>query len=326
MHMCYLTTSKMEDSKALRDKPVVLFVGDYWCAGNPVMGLSEWEGNLWASLEATGLAEVGRFHFDKYYYHTGIKGDKALLERIEEIKPDYILMVIYKQFGTDMTCIDKETIEAIKVPIISIWGDLEADEVLAMCKSVDKYMYKVIGTASKEITERAGYKYMHVPKNPLIFNNLNKERDLDVVFSGSFGYGRDERREVLQYLIDNGINLIAGGSEGADHFSTEEYADRYKRAKLAISFSIARGVNVVNARPFEVMHCGAMLLEQESPELAKLYEEGVDYMPWKDKVDLLEKIRYYLANEEERLSIAANGHKKTVELYSAETFWKEVLI
>ncbi len=305
--------------------PVVLFVGDYYCAGNLNMGISEWEGNLWASLDATRLANVARFHMDKYYYHTGIKGDRALLERIEEIRPDFIVLVIYKQFGTDMTVIDRETIEAIKVPIISIWGDLEADEVLAMCKDVEPYMYKVIGTASKEIVEANGYKYMHVPKDPTIFNNPNKERDLDVVFSGSFGYGRDERREVLQYLIDNGIKLTAGGSEGKDHFTTEEYADRYKRAKIAISFSQARGKNVVNARPFEVMHCGAMLLEQKSPELAKLYTEGEDYGVWITKEDLLEKIRYYLEHEEERCDIADSGHKKTQELYSAHDFWVEVL-
>jgi hypothetical protein len=285
------------------------------------MGLSEWEGNIWSSLDATSLADVARFHFDKYYYTTGKRADTALIERLEGIRPDYVVLIIYKQFGTDPTMIEKETLERMKtmgIKIISIWGDLEADEVLAMCKSVEHLMYK-------EIVEANGYTYMHVPKDPRIFNNPNKERDLDVVFSGSFGYGRDERREVLQYLIDNDVKLTAGGSEGKDHFTTEEYADRYKRAKIAISFSVARGKNVVNARPFEVMNCGAMLLEQNSPELAKLYTEGVDYDVWIDKVDLLNKIRYYLSNEEERQRIAQNGYETTQAKYTAKTFWEEVL-
>lgn len=326
----YVVFNYYEDGrfKSFRRKPTVVFVGDYYCAGNPGMGLSEWEGNLWASLEATKLADVARFHMDKYYYHTGQYASTALIERLEAIKPDYVVLVMYKQFGTDPTAIDIPTLEAINklgIKMISIWGDLEADEVLAMCQSVQHLMYKVIGTASKEIVEANGYTYMHVPKNPLIFNNPNLERDLDVVFSGSFGYGRDERRDVLQYIIDNGINLIAGGSEGKDHFTTEEYADRYKRAKIAISFSMARGKNVVNARPFEAMTCGAMLLEQKSEELAKLYEEGKDYDVWIDKVDLLNKVRYYLENEEERKQIANNGYAKTQQLYTAKTFWEEVL-
>ena len=326
----YVLFNYFEDGrfKSFSRKPSVLFVCDYYCAGQPGMGLSEWEGNLWASLEAVDLAQVMRFHMDKYYYHTGKYASEALLERIRDLKPEYVVLVMYKQFGTDPTAIDIPTLQAIHamgVKMISVWGDLEADEVLTMCQSVQHLMYKIIGTASKEITEAAGYTYMHVPKNPQIFNNPNKERDLDVVFSGSFGYGRDERRDVLQYIIDNGINLIAGGSEGKDHFTTEEYADRYKRAKIAISFSVARGKNVVNARPFEVMNCGAMLLEQKSPELAKLYVEGADYDVWTTKEDLLEKIRYYLSNESERLSIAEHGCRKTNELYSAETFWREIL-
>lgn len=308
-----------------RRKPIVLFIGDYYCAGNPAMGISEWETNIWKSLESTGLADVARFHMDKYYYHTGRRGDEALIERINEFKPDYIVLIIYKQLGIEPTVLTEDTLKAINVPLVTIWGDLEASEQVELAKVVDPYCIKVIGTANKEVVESLGYKYMHVPKDPRVFNNPNEERDIDVVFSGSFGYGREERKEVLQHLIDNGIKLVAGGSEGGDHFTTEEYADRYKRAKIAISFSRARGINVVNARPFEAMSCGAMLIEQESPELAKLYEEGVDYVSWKDKDDLLSKICYYLSNDTERKAIADSGYNKTLERYTASSFWKEAL-
>jgi glycosyltransferase involved in cell wall biosynthesis len=166
---------------------------------------------------------------------------------------------------------------------------------------------------------------MHVPKDPRIFNNPNKPRDIDIVFSGSYGLGREERQNTLLHLINNGIALVHGGSEGRDHFTTEEYADRYKRSKLALSFSKAHGINVVNARPFEAMSCGAMLLEQESPELAKLFEEGKEYVMWKTNDDLLEKVRYYLEHEDERNAIALAGQKKVEQLYSAKKFWEEVL-
>lgn len=308
-----------------RTKPVVLFIGDYFCAANRHMGKSEWEGNLWASLESTGLADVARFHFDNYFFFTGRRGDEALLERIRDVKPDYVVLVLYKFPGSDPTVISLDTIKAINVPIISIWGDLEASEQRDLAKLIAPYCSKVIGTANEEVVSGLGYKYMHVPKDPRVFNNQDKERDIDVLFNGSFGRGREERYEVLQYLKDNGIKLVAGGSEGGDHFTTEEYADRYKRAKIAISFSQARGMNVVNARPFEAMMCGAMLLEQESPELAKLYEEGVDYAVWKTKEDLLEKIKYYLVHSDERDLIAKSGYNKTQQLYTANTFWKETL-
>lgn len=311
--------------QSFRRKPIVLFVGDYYFAGNPRMGLSEWEGNIWASLESTGLADVARFHFDKYFYTTGQRGDAELLKAIERIKPDYVVMIVYKLPGSDPTVIGIDTIAAIKVPIISIWGDLEAEEQQHLAKMLEPFMWKVVGTANKSVVEELGYTYLHVPKDVHIFNNPNKERDIDIVFSGSYGYGREERRESMTHLLNNGIKLVHGGSEGADHFTVEEYADRYKRAKLALSFSQARGMNVVNARPFEAMSCGAMLLEQESLELAKLYTPYVDYVPWTDKDDLLSKVQYYLAHDEERKKIADAGCKKTQEVYSANTFWEQLL-
>ncbi len=314
--------------KGQRQKPVVLFVGDYFCAGRPQMGLSEWEGNIWASLESTNLAEVCRFHFDKYYYHTGERGDTALIERINEIQPDLIVLIIYKPMGSDPAVLREDTLKAIDVlgvPIVTIWGDLEAQQQRDILKTVQPYCKQIIGTANKEVVESLGHTYSHVPKDPRVFNNPNKVRDIDIVFSGSFGLGREERQKYMLYLLDNGIKLIHGGSEGRDHFTTEEYADRYKRSKLALSFSKAHGMNVVNARPFEAMSCGAMLLEQKSDELAKLYTPGVDYVEWTDEVDLLNKVRYYLEHEDERTLIASNGCKKTQELYSAKTFWTKVL-
>jgi hypothetical protein len=314
---------------SFKPKPIVLFIGDYYCAANPRMGLSEWEGNIWASLESTGLVDVARFHMDKYFYHTNKRGDEALLDRLATIKPDYVVLILYKPLSSDPTVISLQTLQQIalysKIPIISIWGDLEILEQRELSKQIAPFAWKMIGTANKAIVESLGYTYMHVPKDGRVFNNPNKQRDIDVVFSGSYGYGREDRAKVLQYLLDNKVNLVHGGSEGGEHLTVESYADRYQRAKMAISFSQCGGHNVVNARPFEVMSCGALLLEQKSEELAKLYTPGVDYVEWINEVDLLEKIRYYLTHEEERLLISNNGQKKTEQLYSAKTFWDKTL-
>lgn len=314
--------------KSERVKPVVLFIGDYFCAGNPRMGISEWEGNIWSSLESTGLVDVARFHFDKYFYHTGKRGDQALIERIEDISPDYIVLIVYKELGSDPAVMHPDTLGVLNllgIPIITIWGDLEAEQQRNIALKVKPFTKVNIGTANKEAVESIGFKYMHVPKDPRVFNNPNLERNIDVIFLGSYGLGREERQFYLKHLLNNGIKLICGGSEGRDHFSTRDYAEGYQRAKIALSFSKAHGMNVVNARPFEAMSCGAMLLEQQSPELEKLYIKGVDYVEWTNEDDLLQKVRYYLEHEDERIKIAQSGQKKTEELYSAKVFWEEVL-
>ena len=73
------------------------------------------------------------------------------------------------------------------------------------------------------------------------------------------------------------------------------------------------------------MACGAMLIEQDSPEIGKLFEENKDFKMWKTKVDLLETIRYYLSHEEERSQISQNGQRKIEDSYSASKFWSSAL-
>lgn len=311
-----------------RRKPLALFIGDYWCAGRAQMGMSEWEGNIANSLDSTSLVDVVTFHFDKYYYFTGKRGDQALIERIDELRPDFIVLIIYKELGSDPTVMVEDTLKVInmmKIPIVTVWGDLEAEEQRSIANIIKPYIQINLGTANRSAVESVGFTYVHVPKDKRIWNNPNYERDIDCIFFGSYGYGREERQRALQYLIDNGVKLIVGGSEGRDHYSTEDYAGGYKHAKIAVSFSKARGMNVVNARPFEAMSCGAMLIEQESPELAKMFVEGKEFVSWKDEADLLEKVKYYLAHDDERIAIAKAGQARIEKDYSAKTFWESVI-
>jgi glycosyltransferase involved in cell wall biosynthesis len=329
----YVLFNYFEDGRYLsfHRKPLVMFIGDYYCAANPKMGKSEWEGNISASIDSSGLADVLTFHFDKYFYHYNRTGDEALVQEVMRRKPDYIIMVyhlaghhpVYGNYSVPSF----QTLYALKnLPIVFIWGDLEDDQQRHLAKSLEPFAWKMIGTASKEVVEALGYTYMHVPKDSRIFNDPKLKRDIDVIFTGSVHQQyRPERYRVLKHIIDSGIKIEVGGSEGGDHYSTEDYARGYQRAKMAISFSKAGGMNVVNARVFEILSCGALLLEQKSNELAKLYTPGVDYVEWTDEVDLENKIRYYLEHEEERLLIANNGRIKTETLYSAKTFWSEIL-
>lgn len=163
---------------------------------------------------------------------------------------------------------------------------------------------------------------MWVPKDPTYFNNQGNDRDIAISYSGS---PKKNRLLRIRYLEKNGISVLSGGGERQEHRATAEYANIYKRSKIALSFSRANLSHVVNARPFEAMLCGAMLLEQENFELPKMYVPFVDYVPYVNNKDLLRKTRYYLVHEDERKKIAKNGTEKTRTLYSAERFWDLVI-
>lgn len=68
-----------------------------------------------------------------------------------------------------------------------------------------------------------------------------------------------------------------------------------------------------------------MLLEAENPDTARYFEPMVDYVPFSDEKDLIEKVRYYLSHDNEREAIAANGHRKVREKYNCKEFWRRVI-
>lgn len=311
-------------------KPKIFFIADKWTGGEKNLGTADWENGMQSSLQSTGLADADVFHFDEYFLTTGLTGDNAVLEKIASYKPDMIYLITNKMPGLSPKVPQISTLQTIKndlkIPLVTLFGDLGVPEQVKISLAILPYITLVVATELTAALERIGrpdkYIYMWVPKDPRIFNNPNKERDIDIGYVGS---SRKWRHKVIMHLLNNGLKVVHGGRENGGHLSTEDFVDRYQRSKIALSFSRVRSSHTILARPFEAIACGAMLLEQESFEVMKLYTPYVDYVPYTSKRDLLKKAKYYLAHDEERERIARSGQKKTESLYSAKRFWQIVI-
>jgi len=317
----------LNSAKKNAKKIKALFVCDQWCAGNPKFGLSEWEGGLIGSLRSTDLADIDVFHFDAYYEEHHERGDAALLTHIASSRPGVICLVLYKMPGSDVNVLKWETLDAIKnvyqIPMVAIWGDLENPEQVTISRALCPYV--VVNAATATVTSLARlhapgqYIYMWVPRDPNIFHDWEGTRDIDVSYLGT---PKEDRLTRITYLTSHGVPVTYTGGERYRHLTTEDYADMYRRSKITLSFSRGMlGSHVINARPFEAMLCGAMVLEEAGAETPKLYGPFIDYVPYVSNKDLLEKARYYLAHDDERKRIAQNGKNKTEILYSAKRFW-----
>jgi hypothetical protein len=275
-------------------------------------------------------AKISTFHFDEFYYLNAKSGDETLLTLLRKNKPTIICLVLYKMPGSDHTVPKLETIKTIafelNIPIISIWGDLEIPEQIKISKSLNKYIQINCATASsaavKRLSKENKYYYSWVPKDERIFNNPNLIRDINVSYVGSL---KNNRLSVISFLQKRGIDVSFGGGERTGHLTTDEYAEIFKRSKITISFSRASYSHVINARPFEAMACGAMLLEQENFETPKLFIPYIDYVPYSSKEDLYNKIVYYLNNDEQREKIANSGNQKIKIYYNTNLFWTQII-
>jgi hypothetical protein len=152
-----------------------------------------------------------------------------------------------------------------------------------------------------------------------------RKRDIDVAFLGQISAYRSVRRAYLDFLLENNVSLHYSAFEKNQQCSNEKYYEILSRAKIGINFSMSVDKHQLKARVFETMQAGGMLLEERNEQTAYYFTEGVEYVAFSSESELLEKIHYYLANENERLAIALAGHRKVRKLFSGKQFWDNVL-
>lgn len=68
--------------------------------------------------------------------------------------------------------------------------------------------------------------------------------------------------------------------------------------------------HTINMRLFEATGCGVMILTKEHDSLTDYFEAGKEVATYRDQLDLIQKIRYYLQHDAERQEIALAGQKR----------------
>lgn len=89
---------------------------------------------------------------------------------------------------------------------------------------------------------------------------------------------------------------------------------RHSKINLYIaSKSIESGIP---QRVLDILACGGFCLTNYQPEIAELFEDGVELVMYTDMADLVQKADYYLQHEEEREAIARAGREKASAQFS----------
>lgn len=306
------------------------FILDKWCQANKTFGPSAWEENFVTSFSSLGNYDSIVFHFDEY--HDAFPGDsanQALMQSLQREAPDFIFLVIYERPGTSDKIISLETLRIIKeqlqIPIVTIFGDLEHIEQVKILETIEPYMTLVLFTALAPPGIRLNnpkLKYSWVPKSPVYFyRDINAVKINELAY---FGSPKSNRIRLINYLERRGIPVLNGGGERQENIPVQDYAQNIRESKVCISFSRAAYCHVTNARVFEVISCGSMLLEQEGMETPKILKPFNDFIPFFSRKDCFEKAQYYLQNNAEREEISLNGYLKYQALFSSERFWLNI--
>ncbi len=143
-----------------------------------------------------------------------------------------------------------------------------------------------------------------------------------------------ERTEMLTMIGQmHPVNLFTGDKsfkpEGisnrgkVDYYKEMPYIFKNTDINLNITLrSIQRGIPL---RCMDIMGCGGFLLTNYQEDFLHFFEPFEDYVYYESRQDLLDKIDYYLAHDEERVKIAKSGYEKVKASHTYKLRLEEIL-
>lgn len=102
---------------------------------------------------------------------------------------------------------------------------------------------------------------------------------------------------------------LAASVQGNEVYG-DEYAWAISAARISLGFLRRICPDQHTTRTFEIPACGSMMLADRTDEHQAFFEEGVEAEFFGCESELLEKLGYYLENEEARARIAQRGYER----------------
>lgn len=275
--------------------------------------------------------------------------NKQLIELVEKEKPDLLFHVAY----TDQ--ITPDTLKYIKNNTKTTTMNWFCDDTWRFDSFTKEWCWYfdysiTMGPDNVDKYLSIDYKNVIISQwaiNPDYCPKLNLPYRFDVSFVGQ---PHGNRRQIMKKLKKAGINVVYFGhgwkrnlfnnfwNSIFDQFpdlkfnlgkiTDEEMVNVFNQSKINLNLSNASVPGTPDqfkARNFEVPACGGFLLTGEIKHLEDYYEIGKELICFKNIEDMIDKIKYYLSHEDERIKIAEAGYKRTIRDHTYQKRFEDIL-
>ncbi len=197
------------------------------------------------------------------------------------------------------------------------WG-LKYYDVVFTTKTYNLAELKSLGAKRTELFLDSYNEHVH---KPMQLTPEETERfSCDVSAIGMF---EKERAESMLYLAEHGVKVTVWGSgwnawigrhknldvKNKFLFGTD-YAKAISATKINLNFLRKVNRDEVTSRSVEIPACGGFMLTERTKRHQDFFEEGKEAEFFDSNEELLEKVSYYLAHDDERTRIAAAGRER----------------
>lgn len=182
--------------------------------------------------------------------------------------------------------------------------------------------------------ERIGYHHALLTQWACNEKDYVKLHEQGKTIAASFvGQPHGNRRSVVRYLERNGIKVAPYGNGWPNgRISQEEMIRIFNISKINLNLSnsswnlrtIFRNQQQIKGRNFEIPGCGGFILTNYVEGIERYFVLDKEIVCFSNRRDLLEKVRYYLAHDEERSRIAQAGYERTLRDHTYEIRFREL--
>lgn len=306
----------------------ILWVGMYDDYGDSNRGTSFEYNNFYQCIINMSDVKVVHFDFVGLAQNMGvIQMSDLLWEACEFEKPDILFSCLYKkQFDPTFKSI-QQIGQQTKV-ITYNWFSDDHWRYDNFSKEWAKYYSYISTTHQKSFNKycQDGFQDKIIMTqwacNHFIYKKLNLPKTIDVSFCGQL-YG--ERQEIIQYLQDNGIQIKCFGHP-FNYLTFEPMLQVLNQTKINLNITNAgHGKDrQIKGRNFEIPGIGSFLLTDYAEGLENYYDLEKEMIIFKNKKDLLDKIKYYLEHEKEREEIAQKAMERTLKEHTYEMRFNQI--
>ena len=161
---------------------------------------------------------------------------------------------------------------------------------------------------------------------------LTNKRDIDVIFVGALHIskmpllasvkkamgGRLRLRGLAGLKRNAYFNLRFGFPGWVKPLPFSGYVPLYQRAKIGINVHNRGDYTVGSYRLFDLPANGVMQISDGGPYLESFFSVGEEVVSYRNSEELIEKVHFYLTNDEERQRIALSGFRRVQKDYRVE--------
>lgn len=168
---------------------------------------------------------------------------------------------------------------------------------------------------------------------------LSHERDIDVIFIGTLHVTKMALLAKVKKALGPRIkiagfaplkhnayfNLKHGFPGWIRPVPFDQYVTLYQRSKIGINVHNRGDHTVGSYRMFDLPANGVMQISDGGPYLSDFYAPGEEIEGYSnaDADELIDKVRHYLARDEDRRRIALGGYRRVMRDYRAKTMLRK---